>query len=202
MGCWRRGPVGIVRTGGQKKPTNPESNVPGIVEQVTFVLAPGWKLGSPAEGVKTLLKRMKMAAKEKGVPVKTVEEQLVVVLVHKAEDVVSLVCDYWIVWVFACFLEWPGKFVCAPSQHDNFASLMQLRTFLKYPSFIQFLSALFDQKYLLVPVLINAERCSDEDLNFAKGQLEAHLVSLSKEHGDWMQIWYLFIVSATIFLTQ
>ena len=68
--------------------------MPGIDEQVTFVLAPGWNLGSPTEGVEKLLKGMKRAAKARGVPVKTLEEQLVVLLVHKAEDVVSLVCDY------------------------------------------------------------------------------------------------------------
>ena len=61
---------------------------------MTFFLAPGWNLGDPTEGVEKLLKGMKRMAKKRGIPVKTLEEQLVVLLVHKAEDVVSLVCDY------------------------------------------------------------------------------------------------------------
>lgn len=119
--------------------------VEGIVEEVTFFLAPGWNLGDPTEGVEKLLKGMKRMAKKRGIPVKTLEEQLVVLLVHKAEDVVA---------------------------------------FLDFPSYQDFLSALFvDQKHLLVPVLINAERCTDEDLDLAKGRLHTKLVSLSKEHG-------------------
>ena len=74
---------------------------------------------------------------------------------------------------------------------------------MDFPSYQQFLGALFvDQKHLVLPVLINAERCSDEDLDFAKGRLHTELVSLTKEHGGWMQICYLFIVIAANFLTH
>ena len=61
-------------------------------------------------------------------------------------------------------------------------------------NFSAFLAAFFkacrNQNATLVPVLSKAEpqRCSVEDLDFAKNLLQTKLESLSKEHGNWMAV--------------
>ena len=68
--------------------------MPGLEERVIFVLAPGWTLGSSTEDFEKLVKTMKRAvASEMGVAVYPVDEQPVVLLVHKAENIENLVCD-------------------------------------------------------------------------------------------------------------
>ena len=63
---------------------------------------------------------------------------------------------------------------------------------LENQNFSAFLAAIFkacrNQTATLVPVLSKAERCSVEDLDFAKSHLQTKLESLCKEHCNWIAV--------------
>lgn len=127
----------------------------GLTEEVIFMDSPGWQWGCPPKDVEDQLVTMKAVAENMGVAPDALKERLVVVLLHKAEDVARDV------------------------ENQNFSAFLAA-----------FFKACRNQNATLVPVLSKAEpqRCSVEDLDFAKNLLQTKLESLSKEHGECVTV--------------
>lgn len=127
----------------------------GLTEEVIFMDSPGWQWGRPPKDVEDQLVAMKAVAADLGVPADALKERLVLVLLHKAED------------------------VARDLENQSFGGFLAA-----------FFKACRNQKATLVPVLSKAEpqRCSVEDLDFAKNLWQTKLESLSKEHGECVTV--------------
>eukprot|EP00435_Cladocopium_sp_Y103_P068415 s376_g31.t1 len=127
----------------------------GLTEEVIFMDSPGWQWGRSPKDVEDQLVTMRAIAADMGVAPDTLKERLVVVLLHRAED------------------------VARDLENQNFSAFLAA-----------FFKACRNQNATLVPVLTKAEpqRCSVEDLDFSKNQLQTKLESLSKEHSECVTV--------------